>query len=67
MGLKFRKSIKLGKNVKLNINNNSASVTFGGNGIHHTISTNGTTRTTVGIPGTGISYTTTGGKKKTKK
>ena len=40
MGLKFRKSIKLGKNVKLNINNGSASVTVGGKGIHHTISTN---------------------------
>ncbi len=67
MGLKFRKSIKLGKNVKLNINTNSASVTIGGKGVHHTISTNGTAKTTVGIPGTGISYTTTTGKKKTHK
>lgn len=67
MGLKFRKTIKLADGVKLNINNKSASITVGGKGIHHTISTNGTTRTTVGIPGTGISYTTTGNKKKTKK
>ena len=67
MGLKFRKSIKLGKNVKLNINNGSASVTVGGKGKKHKISTNGTSRTTVGIPGTGISYTTTGGKKKTSR
>lgn len=63
MGLKFRKSIKIGKNVKVNLNSGSASVTIGGKGVHHTISTNGTSRTTVGIPGTGISYTT-GGKKK---
>ena len=62
MGFRFRKSIRLGKGIKLNINSKSTSVTFGSKGFHHTISSTGKTRTTVSIPGTGISYSTTGGQ-----
>lgn len=63
MGLRFRKSIKIAPGVKLNLNKKSTSVTFGGKGLHHTISSTGKKTTSVGVPGTGISYSkTTGGK-----
>lgn len=56
MGLRFRKSISLCKGVKLNLSNKSASVSVGRKGIHQSISTTGRTTTSIGIPGTGISY-----------
>lgn len=61
MGLRFRKSIKIAPSVKLNLNKKSSSITFGGKGIHHTISSTGKKTTTVGVPGTGISYSKTSG------
>lgn len=65
MGLRFRKSIKVAPGVKLNLNKNSASVTVGTKGTHCTVNTTGKKTTSVGIPGTGISYvSTTGGGKK---
>ena len=45
----------------MNLNKKSTSVTFGGKGFHHTVSSTGRKTTTAGIPGTGISYTTTEG------
>ncbi len=65
MGLKFRKSIKVAPGVKLNLNTKSSSVTLGTKGAHCTVNTTGKKTTSVGIPGTGISYvSTTGGDKK---
>lgn len=64
MGLRFRKSIKIAPGVKLNLNKKSASITLGGKGVHHTISTTGKKTTSVGIPGTGIYYTESSGGKK---
>ncbi|MCI9227091.1 MAG: DUF4236 domain-containing protein [Dorea sp.] len=65
MGLKFRKSIKVAPGVKLNLNTKSSSVTLGTKGAHCTVNTTGKKTTSVGIPGTGISYvSTTGGGKK---
>ena len=64
MGFNFRKTISLGKGLKLNLGKKSASVTVGKKGVHHTISTTGKQTTTVGIPGTGLSYSTTTGTKK---
>lgn len=65
MAIRFRKSIKLFPGVKVNLNKNSTSVTFGGKGIHRTYSSTGRTTTSAGIPGTGLYVTeTTGGKKK---
>lgn len=61
MGFRFRKSIKVAPGVRLNLNKKSTSVTFGGKGFHHTVSSTGRKTTTAGIPGTGISYTTTEG------
>ena len=56
MGLRFRKSIKLCKGVKLNLGSKSASISVGGKGFHQTFSTTGRTTSSVGIPGTGVSY-----------
>lgn len=61
MGLRFRKSVKIAPGIKLNLNKKSTSVTFGGKGFHHTISSTGKKTTTVGVPGTGISYSKTSG------
>lgn len=66
MGLRFRKSLKIAPGVKLNLNKKSTSVTFGGKGVHHTISSTGKRTSTVGIPGTGLSYSKTSNSK-TKK
>lgn len=69
MGLRFRKSVKICKGVKLNFSNSGTSVTFGEKGYHKTISSTGRVTTTVGLPGTGIYWTDSkkigGAKKKT--
>lgn len=67
MGFRFRKSIKLLPGVRLNLNKNSTSVSFGGRGARYTVSSTGKRTASVGIPGTGLSYsTTTGGKKRSQ-
>lgn len=65
MGLRFRKSIKLGKGVKLNLGKKGIGLSIGGKGARYSINSSGRSTTTVGIPGTGLSYShTSGGKKK---
>ena len=59
MGLNFRKSISLGKGLKLNLSKSGPSVSFGKSGLRQSINLKGQARTTVGIPGTGIYYTKT--------
>lgn len=66
MGLNFRKSISLGKGLKLNLGTKSAGLSFGVKGARYSINTNGTRRATFGIPGTGLSYTKSFGTKKGK-
>ena len=56
MGLRFRRSIRLGKYVRINIGKTNASVSMGVRGAHITAGKNGVRRT-VGIPGSGLSYT----------
>src|SRR5438552_17090685 len=53
---RFRRSIKILPGVRWNIGKKSTSVSLGGRGLTYTIGTKGS-RTTVGIPGTGLSYT----------
>ncbi len=69
MGLNFRKSFKLCKGVRVNIGKKSASVTLGPRGMHYTISTSGRQTATVGLPGSGLSYSKTisSGTKKNRK
>lgn len=64
MGLRFRKSIKIAPGVRLNLGKKSSSISFGGKGMRHTISSTGRRTTTVGIPGSGLSYSHTHGSKK---
>lgn len=58
MGMRFRKSKKIAPGVRLNLSAKSASISIGPKGFKKTFSTNGRTTTTVGIPGTGLSYST---------
>ena len=51
--MKFRKSIKLGKGVKLNVSKSGLSTTFGIKGLSVNTGKNGTYLNT-GIPGTGL-------------
>lgn len=59
MGWRYRKSKKLLPGVRLNINKNSTSVTFGPKGLHYTVSSTGRRSASVGIPGSGLSYSKT--------
>ena len=39
MGLRMRKSFSVGKGVRVNLGKSGASLSFGGRGLRHTIST----------------------------
>ena len=64
MGLRMRKSIKICKGVRVNFSKSGTSLSFGTKGLRQTISTSGRRTTSVGIPGTGIYYTTSSGVRK---
>lgn len=57
MGWRFRKSINLGKGVRLNLNKKSAGISFGTKGARYSINSDGRRTTTIGIPGTGLYWT----------
>lgn len=58
MGLRFRKRIKVIPGVYINLGKKGVnSVSVGGNGLTANVNKNGT-KTTVGLPGTGLSYET---------
>lgn len=61
MGFRFRKSFKIAPGVKFNVNKKSVGMTFGIKGAHYTINSKGKRTKSVGIRGTGISYTTSSG------
>ena len=61
MGFRFKKSKQIAPGVRVNFNKKSTSVTFGGEGVHHTISSNGKKTTSAGIPGSGLYYTSSSG------
>lgn len=56
MGLRFRKSVKICKGIKINFSKSGASLSLGGRG--HSIKIGNKSRATFGIPGTGLSYST---------
>ena len=58
---RFRRSIKLFPGVRWNLGKKSSSLSIGGRGAHYTVGGPRGSRTTVGIPGTGLSYTETTG------
>lgn len=57
MGVRFRKSVKICKGVKVNFSKSGASLSLGGRGGGVNIGSKGT-RVHAGIPGTGLSYST---------
>lgn len=64
MGFRFRKSIKLGGGAKLNIGKKSVGFSVGGKGARYTVNSSGRRTKSVGIPGTGLSYVSTSGGRK---
>ena len=58
MGLRFRKSINLIPGVRLNIGTTGVSISTGVKGFRKTFHSSGRVTTSVGIPGTGVSYVT---------
>lgn len=68
MGLRFHKSISIFKGVKLNVSKSGVGVSVGTKGLHYSINSQGKNTATVGLPGTGLSYSKsfTLGKKKKK-
>ena len=58
MGLRFRRSVKIMPGVRLNVGMKSAGISVGPRGAKVTINTKGRVGTSVGIPGSGIYYTT---------
>lgn|GEM_PF-744226 len=56
MGLRFRRSVRLFPGVRLNFSGSGISTSIGGRGAHVTYG-HGHVRSTVGIPGTGLSWT----------
>ncbi len=65
MGLRFRKSISIIPGVKLNFGKSGMSVSTGVPGFRKTFHTSGRVTTSMGIPGTGLSYVTTENKNRT--
>lgn len=58
MGLRYRKSIKLGGGFRVNISKSGIGYSWGVPGYRITRTASGKTRRTASIPGTGISYVT---------
>jgi hypothetical protein len=57
MGFRFHRSLKILPGVRLNFSGSGISTSIGGRGAHVTFG-HGRVRETIGVPGTGISYTT---------
>ena len=55
MGFRFRKSINMGP-FRVNLSKSGIGYNVGGKGARYTKTANGKTRTTLNIPGTGLSY-----------
>lgn len=67
MGLRFRKSFKIAPGVRVNVGKKSIGISAGVKGARVSVNSSGRKTTTVGIPGTGLSYQKTekiGGAKK---
>ena len=66
MGLKFRKSIKMGP-VRVNLSSSGIGYSVGTKGARISKSAKGKTKATFGIPGSGLSYSKTIGSSKKKR
>ena len=59
MGFRFRKSLRLGKGIRLNLGRRGFSLSAGIPGLRYSVSSRGRRTRTVTIPGTGISHVST--------
>lgn len=56
MGLRYRRRVPLARGLYVNLSRSGASLSVGTRGAHLTVSPRGQ-RATIGLPGTGLSYT----------
>lgn len=56
MGLRFRRSVRFAPGIRLNFSRSGVSASVGVRGAHVTVG-HGNVRESVGIPGSGLSYT----------
>ena len=66
MGFRIRKTIKILPGVKINLSNSGISTTVGGRGASVNIKRGRKTKTTLSIPGTGLSHTSYSGSNSSK-
>ena len=63
MAMRFRRSVKVAPGVKVNLSKKNVGVTVGTEGAHYSVNTSGKKTTTVGVPGTGVSFVDVSSKK----
>lgn len=61
MGFRFRKTIKILPGVKINVSKSGVSTSIGGPGATVNLKRGRKTKTTIGVPGTGLSHTSYSG------
>ena len=61
MGFRYRKSISFGKGFRINMSGSGIGYSYGGKGFRVTQTARGTMRTTMSVPGTGLSYVSESG------
>src|SRR5699024_5336206 len=66
MALRFRKSFKIGKGLRLNVSKRGVGMSAGKNGLRKSIHSTGSSTSSIGIPGTGLSYRKQSSLKKAK-
>ncbi|MCB9482646.1 MAG: DUF4236 domain-containing protein [Dehalococcoidia bacterium] len=66
MAMRFRRSVKLGPGMRLNLGKKSASVRLGGRGYGYTVSTSGRRTKSIGVPGSGLYWSSTSSRGKAR-
>ncbi|MBU3643686.1 MAG: DUF4236 domain-containing protein, partial [Candidatus Nanopelagicaceae bacterium] len=61
MGLRFRRTLKIAPGLRLNFNKNSVGLSIGPRGAKYTINSSGRHTASVGVPGSGLSYSESSG------
>lgn len=67
MALRFRRSMKVGKGIRLNVSKRGIGMSVGKRGLRRSIHSTGRSTGTIGIPGTGLSYVDTKTSSKRRK
>ena len=63
MGWRWRKSVRISKGVRVNLSQSGVGLSYGIRGLRKSVHSSGRRTTTFSIPGTGISYVKTSGRK----